>query len=166
MQLNVARAFFMALVLTVACGKKPDSRIEKLDERVLDLEIQDAIGRLQQVDLSPGDDGYSLLKIDLGVITVSIDDVKPFATGSKVLLKFGNPLNADLLNVRFDLSWGKKEGGLSVVETAKKKTVTLTNELKAGAWTRVWVTLENHPSNDLGFVRIENLSCGTIKLLK
>src|SRR5450631_4086229 len=44
--------------------------------------------------ITPGTNGYSLIKADLGIFTVSMVDVKPYANGSKVALMFGNIYSA------------------------------------------------------------------------
>lgn len=46
--------------------------------------------------LTPGAEGYSTVGFDLGVLTVQLADVKPYANGSKVTLRFGNTLSSSI----------------------------------------------------------------------
>ncbi len=57
--------------------------------------------------LTPGSEGYSIIRFDLGVVTVKLADIKPYANGSKVTLEFGNPLSATVTGLKATLDWGR-----------------------------------------------------------
>ena len=53
----------------------------------------------------PGDNGYVAPRFDLGVITVKLDNVQPYASGSKVTLSFGNLSSAQIDGLKGKLDW-------------------------------------------------------------
>lgn len=115
--------------------------------------------------LTPGSNGYSSIKFDLGVLTVQLADVKPYANGSKVTLKFGNTLAASINGLKATIDWGKvTEKGAAINESAKSKEVTFTETLRAASWTPASVVLDGLPPNELGFVRVHDVTHTGIQL--
>lgn len=109
--------------------------------------------------MRPGDSGYSTVRYDLGVLTVELADVTPYANGSKVRLKFGNPLSSTVNGLKTTIEWGHTdENGSPDNASAKSKDVTFTESLRPGAWTTVSVVLEGVPPTDLGFVRVKGVT--------
>ena len=60
----------------------------------------------KNVYLTPGSDKYSIVKSDLGILTVSIQNIVPYANGSKVTLQFGNLSSATIDGLKATLEWG------------------------------------------------------------
>jgi outer membrane murein-binding lipoprotein Lpp len=115
--------------------------------------------------LEPGDAGYSVVPFDLGNLTVQLSDVKPYANGSKVTLKFGNPLSSSINGLKATVQWGRVDAKGSPDNTNEKsKDFTFTETLRSGAWTSVPVVLDGVPPNELGFVRISAVSHTGISL--
>jgi hypothetical protein len=109
--------------------------------------------------LTPGTDGYSIVKIDVGFVTVSLENVQPYANGTRVALRFGNPTGATLTGGKATFEWGKVDAqGNAQNETAKSRDVTFTESFAAGGWTTVHVVLEGVPPSELGFVRVRDFS--------
>ena len=109
--------------------------------------------------LTPGTDGYSILKIDVGFVTVSLENVQPYANGARVALRFGNATGAILTGAKATFDWGKVDAqGNAQNETAKSRDVTFTESFTAGGWTTVNVVLEGVPPSELGFVRVRDFS--------
>jgi hypothetical protein len=109
--------------------------------------------------LTPGTDGYAILKIDVGFVSVSLENVQPYANGTRVALRFGNPTAAVLNGGKATLEWGKVDAnGLAQNETAKSRDVTFTESFGSGSWTTVHVVLEGVPPSELGFVRVKEFS--------
>lgn len=133
-------------------------------ERALE-KIWDGIEKI--AFLTPGSDGYSAIAFDLGVLTVQLVDVKPYASGSKITLKFGNVLSASVNGLKAKIDWGKvNENGTALNETTKSKEVTFTETLRHGSWTAVSVVLDGIPPNELGFVRVSGLQHTGIQLTR
>lgn len=117
--------------------------------------------------LTPGADGYTTLKFDLGVLTVSISDVIEYANGSKVTLQFGNPLSSTINGLNVKIEYGEvDEEGLPMNENQKMKEITFNEPLRSGSWSKVSVVLEGIPSTKLGFVRVREASHTGIVLTK
>jgi hypothetical protein len=117
--------------------------------------------------LTPGEEGYSVVKSDIGAITVSLKDVKPYANGSRITLQFGNILNATITGVKAKLEWGSVDAkGIPKNETQKSREITFSKSLRSGSWTKISVVLERVPPSDLGFVRVRELKHTGIILLQ
>jgi hypothetical protein len=115
--------------------------------------------------LQPGDEGYSTVRYDLGVLTAQLSNVEPYANGSRVTLKLGNPLYSAVSGVKAKVEWGRTdEKGSPDNESAKSKDITLSETLLPGAWTSTQIVLEGLPPTDLGFVRVKDVSHTGIKL--
>ena len=117
--------------------------------------------------LTPGSDGYSTIKYDLGVLTVQLADVQPYANGAKITLNFGNTLSASVNGLKMTMDWGKvdKEGKV-INESSKSKEVVLSELLRSGAWMKFSVVLDGIPPSELGFVRVHNVTHTGIRLFK
>ncbi len=117
--------------------------------------------------LTPGSEGYSTIRFDLGVLTISIGNVVEYANGSKVTLNFGNPLSTTISGLKAKIEYGEvDEKGIAQNETAKTKEITFSESLRSGSWTRVNVVLDGIPSSKLGFVRVREVSHTGIILTK
>ena len=117
--------------------------------------------------LTPGQNGYSKIQFDLGVLTVQLLDIKPYANGTKVTLKFGNIQSATINGLKATLDWGKvDERGNPINDLIKTKEINFDKELFSGAWTKVFIVLENVTPNDFGFLRIRNVSHTGIRLIQ
>lgn len=137
--------------------------LDKIDLRISLLELQ--LNPYKTAYLTPGTDNYDIIDAGIGRLTISLDNVQPFANGSKVTLKIGNPTSATIDGVEADLEWGTVDKtGIPVNDTAKVKHVTFNEVLRAGAWTNVSCVLENTLPTELGFIRVKELSHSSIKL--
>ncbi|UQS14793.1 DUF3251 domain-containing protein [Pseudomonas sp. HS6] len=117
--------------------------------------------------LTPGSDGYRTVRFDLGVLTASLIDIKPYANGTKVTLEFGNTLSATISGLKATIDWGKvNEKGSPMNEQAKSKEITFNEALLPGAWTKVSVVLDGVPASEFGFIRVKDIHHSGIRLLK
>jgi len=117
--------------------------------------------------LTPGGTGYSTIRFDLGVLTVDLADIKPYANGSKITLNFGNTLSSSVDGLKGTFEWGKvDEKGYPLNEQAKSKEITFSEVLVAGSWTQVSVVLDGVPPAEFGFLRLKDFSHTGIRLRK
>jgi len=115
--------------------------------------------------MRPGDSGYSTVRYDLGTLTVELADIAPYANGSKVRLRFGNPLSSTVTGLKAKLEWGRTDAnGSPDNDSRKSKDFTFTEPLRSGAWTMVSVVLDGVPPTDLGFVRVKDVNHTGIRL--
>ena len=173
--------FTILLALTlIACNKKDsekdlqsnptstsDSSKKSLDDRVGDLEIDKLIRSLDRIAyLKIGGDGYSPIAFDLGVLTIKIKDVQPYANASKVQLEIGNPLGATITGLKMTVQWGSTNEKGYVLEELGGKEVTIEKNIIAGSWNSVNVTLDSTDPKKLGFIRVKDVSHTGIILTK
>jgi outer membrane murein-binding lipoprotein Lpp len=117
--------------------------------------------------LNPGAEGYAVIQTDLGRMTVKIQNIEPYANGSRVKLMFGNLTSATVNGAKATIEWGSVTAkGMADNATAKQRKVTFNESLRAGAWTTVTVVLEGVPPTSLGFVRVKEFGHTGVSLLK
>lgn len=149
-----------------------NSQIQALEAKVSALEekisMLDLLNTIEVVAfLTPGDGGYAIAKSDIGYLTVSLEDIQPYANGSKVMLKFGNTTSAIINGLNVKLEWGSVgEDGAPLNEKAKSRVVKFNETMRAGAWTPANVVLEGVPPAELGFVRVREIGHSGIRLSK
>lgn len=146
------------------------THVSTLQKRIADLEQENRINELLNSGatvayLTPGADGYSTVQTDFGKITVSLENVQPYANGSRVTLQFGNISSATLTGVKATIEWGKvaAKGGPDT-ESQRSREVTFTPSFRAGSWTNIPVVLDGIPSTELGFVRVKDVTNRGISL--
>jgi len=184
--MRVASAALMLTTAVLMMSCSTDSRVDKL-QRQVDALDNDLKALKQEVDslksdssaaeldrsfetvayLTPGSAGYWTIKTSVGSLAVSLDDVKPYANGSRVVLRFGNLTSATLDDVSVKLDWGSVDAkGTPQNDSAKSKEVTFTQSFRPGSWNAADVVLEGVPPSSLGFVRLSNFSNKKIHLFK
>lgn len=141
---------FKAELQSIRATQNVDSILEKMERTAF---------------LTPGDEGYSVVRSDLGVLTIALENVEPYANGSRVTFSIGNPLSSAINGFSAKIEWGKvDERGLAVEETVRSKKVTLSQPLRAGSWNYSAFVLDGVPPEQLGFVRVSELHHTGIQL--
>lgn len=142
------------------------AELADLKKRQASVEWDNTLRDFERVAyLNPGNEGYSVVRFDLGVLTVSLADVTPYANGTKVQLQFGNPLSSKINGLKAKVEYGHTdEKGVPDNANAKSKDVTFNEALRPGAWTTVSVVLDGVKPSDLGFVRIKEIAHTGIEL--
>ena len=147
-------------------------RVKSLQEEVESFKTQSDLDEVianerRMAYLTPGKDGYSVIESDIVKLTVSLENVQPYANGSRVILRFGNVSSATINDLKGTIEWGKvDETGLPQNSKAKSRDITLNKPLRPGSWTNVPVVLETVPAGELGFVRVRNLRHKGISLIE
>ena len=109
----------------------------------------------------PTDKGFATLRHDLGVLAVEFASVEPVDNGSRVVLRLGNVSSAAVNDVEAKVEWGKDPSDASSI---RAQNVTLGRVLPQGVWSEVALLLESVPPDQLGFVRISELTVGSVSL--
>lgn len=132
------------------------------------LEMDDIVDDWAEIAfLRPADTGWSPIRFSLGVLTIQMADVKPYANGSKVSLVFGNTLATTISGLAAKIEWGPVDANGSPTNGATKaKDIKFNEEIRSGKWTTVPLVLDGVSPSDLGFVRVSNLSFSGILLNK
>lgn len=141
-------------------------RVDSLQQRIASLEIDKWLAATDKIAyLTPGSDGYSVVRSDLGYLTVALNDIAPYANGSRITLQFGNPTSATINGAKAKLDWGRvTTEGITDNVSARSREITFTESLRSGSWTNVRVVLEGVPPQELGFVRVKDVEHTGIRL--
>jgi outer membrane murein-binding lipoprotein Lpp len=152
--------------------KELDTKVKTLESDLDNIKNENSAERFDRdiegiAYLTPGSTGYSVIKIDLGYVTVSLEDIKPYANGSRVALRFGNPTNAILTDMSATLEWGAVDSkGAPLNAEAKSKEIPFVKSFRPGSWNTIDVVLEGIPPTNLGFVRVKDVKNKGIQLFK
>ncbi|MEY2167599.1 MULTISPECIES: DUF3251 domain-containing protein [unclassified Rhodanobacter] len=148
------------------------SELKSVKEDLTELQAQVAVNHFftnmdRTARLTPGSSGYSILRTDLGILTVSLDNIEPYANGSKVTLSFGNPLASTINGLKANIEWASMNDKDEMDDKSKhSKAITFNESLKPGSWTATSVVLEGLPPSSLGVINISNASHTGIVLSK
>jgi hypothetical protein len=150
----------------VGCGNQDSqkSQLEKLEKKVEELEGKVAfqeflINADTAVFLKPSGSGYSVIKFDLGYLTVQIVDATQFANSTKVKIKFGNPLGSTIRGLKGSFEWGSVNEKGWVKDELGSKEITLNESIAAGSWSTATIVLEGLDVKNFGYLRIKNYGC-------
>lgn len=178
-------ALLLALMLSSACGPDPaltelqesnselqrtvhslQAKLATLSDEVNELQIDNMMRSLEGVAfLSVGSDGYSTIETNLGRLTVSLENVRPYANGSKVTLVFGNTTYTTIDGVNAQLAYGSVDDKGSPLLGSERSKELAFDVIRPGSWKRVPVSLEGVPPAKLGYVRLSKLEHRGIRLL-
>lgn len=182
-----ARMLFSAIIVVscLGCSQKPqevsilrrdltstqrqlDSLRIRTDSLVRALSISDLLENTHGIAyLTPGNDGYSIIQTDLGALTVELRNVVGYASGSRVIVRFGNVTSARLEDVSAYFEWGKvNEQGYPQTLGAKSRRVILSRALAPGSWNDISVILEGIPATQLGYVRVSQIRSQSMTLTR
>jgi hypothetical protein len=162
----------LIVTLMVGCNssetkvKELEQKVSRLEKQVSSLELDNTIRQIGGIAfLTPGSDGYSVIRFDLGSLTVSLDDIQPYANGSKAKLRIGNLVAGTVTGLKATIEWGPVDDkGLPDNSKAKSKGFSFTESLRPASWTTVNVVLEGLPPADLGFIRISEVGHTGVQL--
>ena len=145
-----------------------EGEVEKLRNQISDIEFNNFLKDIDKFAyLTPGSNGYVPLRWDLGILTVRLADIKPYANGSRVTFEFGNTLSTTVNGLKATIDWGNVDKkGKPINEQAKSKEVTFNESLRPASWTRVSIVLDGVPPSEFGFVRLKDVSHTGIVLIR
>lgn len=179
-------ASLVAVVFLVGCNSSGnvDSRVVALESKAatlqakvteLESKLSDLKGRVEMNQmfknwegiayLTPGSKAYSVVRMDLGNLTVSLANIVPYANGSKATLQFGNLTCAAIDGLKAKIEWGPTDKeGAPIDKEAKSKEFDATESLLPGAWNSTEIVLDGIPPTSLGFVRVSAVSHRAIRM--
>lgn len=172
----------MLLLSILFFGCQENKRIDDLEKRIDSLrtdysDLKRDVSKIQfdkfldnydkEAYLTPGSEGYSSVRFDLGVLTISITNIIPYANGSKVTLRFGNTLSSTINGLKATAEYGPvDEKGIWIYDKMKTKELSFIKSLRSGSWTNIEVVLDGVPPDKLGYVRIKDVTHTGIELLR
>ena len=134
-------------------------RVDHLQKQVLDLRLEDR----SVVYLTPDDHGFAGIQSRVGRLTISLKDVSAFANGSRIRLRFGNPLAATITRFKAHIAYGTGEDG-APQSTRREIDHVFSETLRPGAWRTYTVDLAAIPPSQLGFVTVSRLDVESMSL--
>ncbi len=184
--MNKVTIVLLILFLT-ACEKSPppaasneskkeiedlQSLVQKLQERVSSLEqserkqrFEEAINKNDSAYLQTGDTNFSTINTFIGILTFSIVNIEPYASGSRVELNIGNPLNSALKNVKFKVDYGSLDkDGVIVDGSEKTKEIRINETIQPGAWNKTKLILDGIETGKLGYIKIYEFTAPTLSM--
>ena len=151
------------MALAVANNEMTAREIEYLKERLDQITQQNAAANV--VTFTPSNEGYTVIRTELGELTADLRKISPYANGVRILLRFGNLQSGNLNGVNFQISYGEvDERGQPKPSTVKGKQVEVAKPLKSGSFTDVSIVLENISPKSLGFVTVGNVKSSGVGL--
>ncbi len=138
------------------------SKVERLerDEDITKSIVGDLLVQGNRVaSLSIGSTGYRAISHEAGDMVVSLVDVSAFASGSKIKLRFGNASAAKFSGVSAKIEYGPlAENGTLDSDKVNAKIERFSPDFYPGAWVSVEFILEKIKPENLGAIRISQLS--------
>jgi uncharacterized protein YerC len=168
-----------------ASAREPDAqstaKLADLEERIKFLEDGElaTVGRLESLedrynsqDFDPTDSTYQRVdaRYGFGSFAISVHDVRAFGDGVRLTLHVGNLTTAGFYGVKLRLKYGPRsphgsESFTAWKESIKSKDIALTEEIQAGHWTPVTVTLPGIAPDHFGYLNV-SVDTDTISLLE
>jgi hypothetical protein len=118
----------------------------------------------KSISIDTSDKGFQRLDTSLGSFLVSVNDVKPYSNGYKLVLNVGNPYSASFKGITIKAKWGPafdskvSESDEKYYENWQKsfreKEETMTDELKPGTWNVLTLILSPAKAEDLGLIEL------------
>jgi hypothetical protein len=134
-----------------------------LSSRLDQLQAQLDAARLAQGDsknfaiFDPiSDQGYGIVEVDFGKLAVAIDDIAPYADGSRITLRIANPTSITFQGVKAKIVYGASVSKFSADKpsawnaTQKVKEFDLTTPIVPARWNAVVVTLPGSKPEEIG----------------
>jgi hypothetical protein len=148
-----------------ACSPKDtastDNRLEALEDSVTML--TEALRA--SVDLKPGDGSFSVLRLDVGSLAITLDSVRPSGSGSLLSLSVANLTSAEIDGLIGTMGWGVPlTDGTHAVDERRSRPLNLSQPLPPGSWTRISVALDSVPPDQIGFFRLGEASATSLRL--
>ena len=140
------------LILLVIYTWNGHSKINRLRKDVRKL-------KNASVRLTPGSDGYQVIRHDLGSATLILKEVKEHANGSVIILVIGNPTSVNITGATMTISYP-----VDLVEYSSQYDVQQT--LVAGKATTVRLILEGVKPSALSYVYVSDFHPKGIQLIQ
>src|SRR5688572_15898765 len=100
------------------------TKVEQLERAARDAQTERLLDNFYDIAyLTPGSDGFSAVRTDIGTITATLTNVEPYANGSRITIRFGNPTSARIASLKATVEYGKDN------TSQREKDVTFAAEL-------------------------------------
>lgn len=136
-------------------------RVSTLESQVTTLSVESS----KSIWLQLSNTGYTPLLTDLGTITVQMTKIEPLGSGSRVFLKFGNPLSVTPVQLDLTGRWGPVDkDGTPDLSKAHDFSTSIEEKISAGAWTYVSFQIDGGKPDEIGFLQINTASVQRVNM--
>jgi Protein of unknown function (DUF3251) len=108
------------------------------------------------LDISDG--GYAPAKTVAGVILISCADCEPYLDGYRLILKIGNPTNANFdggsLHLQYGRKWDSNSDYSQWQKSLRAADFAFAASLEAGSWTNVPIVIRSVTSEGLAYLKV------------
>lgn len=174
---SVVRPALLVATLAVLLAACERSRVETLEREV--AQLKEAFDKQQKefdadreavellldagetVTLKPTDQTYDAIWHDLGAFAIALSEVTPTSSGSRVKLRLGNLASAPVNNIQAKVEWGQDPEESPAPYSERR---SLGRVLPPGVWSEVTLDLDGVPPPQLGYIRISELTIGSVSL--
>jgi len=143
-------------------GKADKQEINELREQIQQLN-QKVLESNTPIELKLGNDGYSPMKADIGMLTFQLDKLQSEGAGTKVSLTLGNTTSATITTLSlygFALKPNGESGGQSL-DGKRVKT-----NCSPGTWCAISFIIDDIKPNEVSSLTITSASATSITLAK
>jgi hypothetical protein len=146
-------AALIALLVVYSCNER--SELRKLQKDVREL-------KGGSITLTPGSDGYQVLRHPLGSSTISLKGVKVHERGSAITLEIGNTTSVHITGLSMEIGHRDPKDG----STERSSKFEVPQTLEPGKATQVTVVLEGLDPAVVSYVRVSDFQPKGIRLLQ
>lgn len=124
-----------------AAASAAKGELEKLKERLTDLELQHALSQASGASVSTDSRLYGVANTTQGKVLVVVDSVTPYLDGFKVRLRIGNLMSANFDGAKLTVVHAREKASPTDLPGVETKEIQVTDTFRAGAWTNTEVVL-------------------------
>jgi hypothetical protein len=115
------------------------------------------VDKYESCHLDPTSKSYQRLDTNTGTFLVSLQDVKPYAGGYKLVLHIGNPYIAQFKGFKLAIKWGKEINYIKYEDWQKslrQREVSFTETLLPGTWNKVELAISPATKEETGYLEL------------
>ena len=144
-----------------------EKEVESNADAIFGLEIRDTMNETIVLDSSTK--GYNRIDTEYGYFLISLEEIKPYLDGYKLILDIGNPSTILFKGFKLNAKWGKAYNKSDWIDgkdnenlspygryskSLKVKSESFTKELKPGYWNRAELIISPAKANELGYLEL------------
>jgi hypothetical protein len=138
-------------------AKEAGSRIDALEARLKSLEDKEVSSALLKIS---DNRQFSIVRTDLGPLTVSLEKIEPLASGSRIFIQIGNSTSAKITKYKMSGEYGNM-----TKNEMRPFSYDSTSSIEKGSWKTVAVPVDGLTPAMIEHVYIGNISIEGIRLL-
>lgn len=144
-----------------------EQTISEIETRVATLEFSK--DPYESAVFYPSSKGYQRIDTNCGYFLVSLNEIKPYADGCKVILHVGNPSMVTYSGFILKAKWGKRfekgEKFIDWVNSLKEKEEKFTQELSPGRWNKIELIVSPAKPEQVSYLKV-SMETDVVSLLK